>query len=227
MDKMHEECGIVGIYGHPDAANLTYLGLYALQHRGQEASGIVTYDDEDKIFRQKKGTGLVADVFNPQNLSLLKGSSAIGHNRYSTAGESVLDNVQPLIGSSQGTLAMAHNGNLVNAKGLREELEAEGALFQSTVDSEVILHLLARSSADTLIKRISDSLSRVRGAYSLLFLAEEGIIAVRDPYGVRPLLLGRLKTGYVLASESCVFDLIEAELIRDVKPGEVIVINAD
>lgn len=227
---MHEECGIVGVYGHPDAANLTYLGLYALQHRGQEASGIVTYDGN--VFRQKKGTGLVADVFNPQNLAVLTGSSAIGHNRYSTAGDSTLDNVQPLMGScTLGTLAMAHNGNLVNATVLIRELTATGAVFQSTVDSEVILHLLARSSAGSLLDRIIDSLSHVRGAYSLLFLTEEGLIAVRDPYGVRPLLLGQLGEGatcpaYVLASESCVFDLIGATFIRDIAPGEIVCIDA-
>ncbi len=230
MDKMHEECGIVGVYGHPDAANLTYLGLYALQHRGQEASGIVTYDG--KVFRQKKAQGLVADVFKPKDLTLLKGSMAIGHNRYSTAGDSALDNVQPLMGSSlQGMLAMAHNGNLVNAQVLTRELEASGAVFRSSVDSEVILHLLARSQAKTLKDRIVDSLFRVRGAYSLLFLTEEGLIAVRDPYGVRPLLLGKLgdrapcPASYIVASESCVFDLIGATLIRDIKPGEVVVIN--
>ncbi len=221
---LHEECGIVGVYGHPDAANLTYLGLYALQHRGQEASGIVTYDG--KQFRQEKGMGLVADVFNPQNLETLIGSAAIGHNRYSTCGEGSFENVQPLMGrSARGTLALAHNGNLVNATVLIRELEVAGAVFKSTVDSEVILHLLARSSASTLLNRIVDSLFQVRGAYSLLFLTEEGLIAVRDPYGVRPLLLGRLGEGYVLASESCAFDLIGATLIRDIAPGEVIRIN--
>ena len=221
-DKFHEECGIVGVYGNPDAANLVYLGLYALQHRGQEASGIVTHDG--KIFYQEKGTGLVADVFRAKKLGALRGSVSIGHNRYSTSG--TLANVQPLMGSSShGTIAMAHNGNLVNAVSLREELEVEGAVFQSTVDSEVILHLLARSSGNTLIERISHGLSKVRGAYSLLFLAQEGLIGVRDPHGVRPLLLGKLKEGYVLASESCVFDLIEAELIRDIEPGEVVKID--
>ena len=224
MDKLHEECGIVGVYGHPDAANLTYLGLYALQHRGQEASGIVTHDG--KQFRQKKGRGLVADVFNPQNLALLTGSVAIGHNRYSTAGDSVLDNAQPLMGNSAlGTVAMVHNGNLVNATVLIQKLEAAGAVFQSSADSEVILHLLARSSKNDLLDRIIDGLSQVRGAYSLLFLTEQGLIAVRDPYGVRPLLLGRLGEAYVLASESCVFDLIGATLIRDIAPGEVMKIN--
>ncbi len=236
-DKLHEECGIVGVYGHPDAANLAYLGLYALQHRGQEASGIATYDGH--AFHQEKGIGLVADVFSPRKLGRLKGSSAIGHNRYSTTGDSVLENVQPLmVRGPHGTIGIVHNGNLVNATSLRKEMEAKGAVFQSTVDSEVVLHLLAHASAppvsqgsrllgsSPLIERIVSGLSRVRGAYSLLFLTEEGLIAVRDPYGVRPLLLGRLKDGYVLASESCVFDLIEADLIRDVAPGEVIKINA-
>ncbi len=258
-DKLHEECGIVGIYGHPDAANLTYLGLYALQHRGQEASGIVTVDGDQ--FNKEKGIGLVADVFSPRKLGRLKGSLAIGHNRYSTAGDSVLENVQPLIaGYSHGTVAMVHNGNLVNAASLRKELEGKGAVFQSTVDSEVILHLLAHSSTskkifpaqstlpmaeshpspgtppegvvtssqdDPLIEQLINGLSRVRGAYSLLFLTKEGLIAVRDPYGVRPLLLGKLKEGYVLASESCVFDLIEAELIREIEPGEVVKIDQE
>jgi amidophosphoribosyltransferase len=226
-DKLHEECGIVGVYGHPDAANLVYLGLYALQHRGQEASGIVTYDG--KSFYQEKGTGLVADIFNAKKLGGLKGSASIGHNRYSTAGGAGLENVQPLmVNCSQGTIAMGHNGNLVNADTLREELEAEGAIFQSSVDSEVILHLLARSSSGSLIERIVGGLAtRVRGAYSLLFLTQEGLIGVRDPYGVRPLLLGKLKDGYVLASESCVFDLIGATRIRDIEPGEVVKIDED
>ncbi|MEK7702584.1 MAG: amidophosphoribosyltransferase [Nitrospirota bacterium] len=223
-DQLHEECGIVGVFGDSGAANLVYLGLYALQHRGQEASGIVTYDG--KKFHQEKGAGLVSDVFNENNLALLTGSSAIGHNRYSTAGDDALANVQPLMGTyASGTVAMAHNGNLVNAVSLRASLEAAGSVFQSTVDSEVILHRVARSPEHTLVDRVSDALSGVRGAYSLIFLSEQGLIAARDPYGVRPLLLGRLKAGYVVASESCVFDLIEAELIRDIEPGEVVQIN--
>jgi amidophosphoribosyltransferase len=224
-DKLHEECGIVGVYGNPDAANLVYLGLYALQHRGQEASGIVTHDGN--VFYQEKGVGLVADVFNAKKIGALKGSASIGHNRYSTMGSSALANVQPLMGNySQGTIAMVHNGNLVNAVSLRKELEKEGAVFQSTVDSEVILHLLARSSEKTLTARIISGLSAgVRGAYSLLFLSKDSLIGVRDPYGVRPLLLGKLKEGYVLASESCVFDLIGADLVRDIEPGEVIKID--
>ncbi len=248
-DKMHEECGVVGIYKDSDAANLVYLGLYALQHRGQEASGIVTYDGLS--FHQEKGLGLVADVFTPKKLAKLKGAVAVGHNRYSTMGDGTAENTQPLmVHTSHGTIAMAHNGNLVNADSLREELEEKGAIFQSTSDSEVILHLLARAlsgpkrfdpaasdplrvlsgvsqqtPSDPLVQAIIGALAHVRGAYSLIFLTEEGLIAVRDPYGVRPLLLGRYKEGYLVASESCVFDLIGAELIRDIEPGELIKID--
>ncbi|MFQ5596771.1 MAG: amidophosphoribosyltransferase [Nitrospiria bacterium] len=225
LDKMHEECGIFGIYGHPEAGNLTYLGLYALQHRGQEASGIVTYDG--KRFHQERGTGLVADIFSGRRLRRLKGHAAIGHNRYSTTGESNLENIQPiLVNYALGTLAMVHNGNLINAPHLRDELEAYGAIFQSSMDSEVIVHLIAHSMRRNVAPRIVESLGRVRGAYSLLFLSEEGLIGVRDPYGVRPLSLGKVKGGgYVLASETCTFDLIEAEFIRDIEPGEVVHIN--
>lgn len=224
LDKMREECGIFGIYGHPEAGNLTYLGLYALQHRGQEASGIVTHDG--KTFYQEKGTGLVADIFSEDRLKRLKGSAAIGHNRYSTTGDSNLENVQPLmVNYALGTLSMVHNGNLINATFLRDELEAYGAIFQSSMDSEVIIHLIAHSKQERLLQRIVDALERVRGAYSLLFLSEEGMIGVRDPYGVRPLSLGKLKEGYVLASETCAFDLIDAEFVRDIEPGEVIQIN--
>jgi len=225
LDKMHEECGIFGIYGHPEAGNLTYLGLYALQHRGQEASGIVTYDG--KSFHQERGTGLVADIFSGQRLRHLKGHAAIGHNRYSTTGGNRLENVQPiLVNYALGTLGMVHNGNLINANHLRDELEAYGAIFQSSTDSEVIVHLIAHSMRTKIALRIVESLHRVRGAYSLLFLSEEGLIGVRDPYGVRPLSLGKVKGGgYVLASETCAFDLIEAEFVRDIEPGEVIQIN--
>lgn len=224
LDKMHEECGIFGIYGHPEAGNLTYLGLYALQHRGQEASGIVTYDG--KAFYQEKGTGLVADIFSEDRLKRLKGNAAIGHNRYSTTGDSNLENVQPLmVNYALGSLSMVHNGNLINATFLRDELEAYGAIFQSSMDSEVIIHLIAHSKQERLLQRIVDALERVRGAYSLLFLSEEGMIGVRDPYGVRPLSLGKMKEGYVLASETCAFDLIEAEFVRDIEPGEIVQIN--
>ncbi len=223
-DKFHEECAIFGIYGHPEAGNLTYLGLYALQHRGQEASGIATHDGH--AFYQEKGMGLVADIFSQDRLNRLKGHAAIGHNRYSTTGDSVLKNVQPvMVEYALGTLAMVHNGNLINTDLLRDELEAYGAIFQSTIDSEVIIHLIAHSTEDRLLLRIIDALERVHGAYCLIFLSEEGLIGVRDPYGFRPLCLGKLKDGFVLASESCAFDLIGAELIREIEPGEVIQIN--
>lgn len=224
FDKMHEECAVFGVYGHPEAGNLTYLGLYALQHRGQEASGIVSHDGKD--FYQEKKRGLVADIFTKDRLKRLQGHAAIGHNRYSTAGGSNLENVQPiLVNYALGTLSMVHNGNLINADFLRDELEAYGAIFQSSMDSEVIIHLIAHSRQKRIVERIVESLTRVRGAYSLLFLSEEGLIGVRDPYGVRPLSLGRVKEGYVLASETCAFDLIDAEFIRDVEPGEIILIN--
>ncbi|MHB8483325.1 MAG: amidophosphoribosyltransferase [Nitrospiria bacterium] len=224
FDKFHEECAVFGIYGHAEAAKMTYLGLYALQHRGQEGSGIVSSDG--KSFHIEKGTGLVADIFTQDRLKKLPGTSAIGHNRYSTYGENTLKNVQPLmVNYALGTLALAHNGNLTNAHVLRDELEAYGAIFQSTVDSEVIVHLIAHSKGDTLIHRITDALNRVSGAYSLVFLSEEGLIGVRDSYGVRPLVLGRLKDSYVLASETSAFDLIEAEYIREITPGEIVLIN--
>ncbi|MBI1820872.1 MAG: amidophosphoribosyltransferase [Nitrospirae bacterium] len=224
FDKLHEECAVFGIFGHPEAAKMTYLGLYALQHRGQEGSGIVSSNGKD--FHIEKGTGLVADIFTESRLGKLAGTRAIGHNRYSTYGENTLKNVQPLmVNFALGTLALAHNGNLTNAHVLRDELEAYGAIFQSTVDSEVIVHLIAHSKGDTLIHRITDALSRVSGAYSLVFLSEEGLVGVRDSYGVRPLVLGRLKDSYVLASETSAFDLIEAEYIREIAPGEMVLIN--
>jgi amidophosphoribosyltransferase len=221
---MHEECAVFGIYDHPEAAKMTYLGLYALQHRGQEGSGIVSSDGKE--FHIEKGVGLVSDIFTQESLKKLPGRMAIGHNRYSTFGGSALKNVHPLmVNYALGTLAMAHNGNLTNAHILRDELEAYGAIFQSTVDSEVIVHLIAHSKGDTLIHRITDALSRVSGAFSLVFLSEEGLIGVRDPYGVRPLSLGKLRESYVIASESSAFDLIEAEYIREIAPGEIVLIN--
>lgn len=224
FDKLQEECAIFGIYGHPEAGNLTYLGLYALQHRGQEASGIVTHDGN--TYYQEKGTGLVADIFSEDRLRKLKGNAAIGHNRYSTTGDNCLENVQPLmVNYALGTLGMVHNGNLINASFLRDEMEAYGAIFQSSMDSEVIIHLIAHSRQERLVQRIVDACERVRGAYSLLFLSEEGLIGVRDPYGVRPLCLGKMKEGYVLASETCAFDLIDAEYVRDIEPGEIVQIN--
>jgi amidophosphoribosyltransferase len=223
-DKLHEECGIFGIYGHPEASNLTYLGLHSLQHRGQEGSGIVSTDGETLYC--EKGMGLVSEIFNDARLSRLPGRMAIGHNRYSTYGESVLKNVQPLlVNYALGGMAISHNGNLVNAAILRDELEAYGAIFQSSIDTEVIVHLIAQSKEATFFHRVVDALKKVRGAYSLLILTENEMIAVRDSYGFRPLSLAMKDGAYVVASESCAFDLIEAEFIRDVQPGEVLVIN--
>jgi amidophosphoribosyltransferase len=223
-DKFHDECAVFGIYGHKEAANLTYLGLYALQHRGQEASGIVSADGDH--FHVHKGMGLVADIYNTQTLKNLTGSMAIGHNRYSTAGGQDLKNVQPLtVNFAFGNLALAHNGNLINAQVLRNELEAYGAIFQSTSDSEVIIHLIAHSRADTLLARVIDALSQVRGAFSVVLLTDEGIIAARDPYGFRPLSLGRLRDTHLVASETCAFDLLDAEIVREIEPGELIVLN--
>ena len=231
-DKLHEECGVFGVYGHPEAANLTYLGLYALQHRGQEGSGIVSCDGDQ--FCVDRGEGLVNDIFSEERLRPLTGHMAIGHNRYSTAGGGGLKNVQPLMANyALGTLALAHNGNLINAPRLRAELEAYGAIFQSTTDTEVIIHLIAHSHDQTLLGRVIEALRQVRGAYALLLLSEAGLIAVKDPYGLRPLSLGRMKSpgptgeAWVVASESCAFDLIEAEFVRDVEPGEVVVITAE
>ncbi|MFA5074061.1 MAG: amidophosphoribosyltransferase [Nitrospirota bacterium] len=225
FDKLHEECGVFGIYGHPDAANLTYLGLYALQHRGQESAGIVSSDS--KRLYQEKSMGLVADIFTEDRIKKLPGHAAIGHNRYSTTGESISINIQPiLVNFAFGGLAIAHNGNLVNARILKDELEAYGSIFQSTMDSEVITHLIAQSRRATLHERVVDALSMIQGSYSLLLLTEKELIAVRDPYGFRPFSLGELSGSYVVASETCAFDLIEATYIRDIEPGEMIVINS-
>lgn len=225
-DKFHEECGVFGVFGHPEAANLTYLGLYGLQHRGQEGAGIVVSDG--KVFHTEKGVGLVADIFNEKRLKRLPGDIAIGHNRYSTAGGGGIKNVQPIAAKfALGSLALAHNGNLVNADLLREELEKEGAIFQSTSDSEVMLHLIARSRADNFHEMVIDGLKRVTGAYSLLLLREKELLAVRDPHGVRPLCIGMLDGSYVIASETCAFDLIGAKYIRDVEPGEMVIVSED
>jgi amidophosphoribosyltransferase len=223
-DKFHDECAVFGIYGHKEASNLTYLGLYALQHRGQEGSGIVSSDGDS--FYTEKGLGLVADIYTKSVLKRLPGTRAIGHNRYSTAGGNNLKNVQPLnVNFAFGNLALAHNGNLINATMLRHELEAHGAIFQSTTDSEVIIHLIAHSRADSLLARIIDSLSQVRGAFSVVLLTDKCVIAARDPHGLRPLCLGRLRDSWMVASETCAFDLIGAEYVRDVEPGELIVLD--
>lgn len=218
-------CGIFGIYGHQEAANMAYLGLHSLQHRGQESSGIVSSDG--KSLHSEIHMGLVADIFLQERLDKLSGHIAIGHNRYSTTGASLLKNAQPVVVDySRGALALAHNGNLVNASYIRSELEAYGSIFRSTMDTEVIVHLIAQSREDSLLNKIVDALSRVRGAYSLLIMTEDELIGIRDPYGFRPLCLGRLKDSYVLASETCAFDLIEASFEREIEPGEIVFINS-
>jgi len=225
FDKFHEECGVVGVFGHPEAATLAYLSLYALQHRGQESAGIVASNGEALI--SHRGMGLVADIFDEDILARLQGRLAIGHNRYSTSGSTVLKNCQPFVVEwAQGALAIAHNGNLVNADELRSKLEARGSIFQSTVDSEVIVHLIAASTAPTLVGRITEALSQVRGAYSLVFLTEDSVIATRDPYGFRPLVLGRVGETVVVTSETCALDLVDAVYEREIEPGEIVVINA-
>ncbi|HZV47732.1 MAG TPA: amidophosphoribosyltransferase [Thermodesulfovibrionales bacterium] len=221
---IHEECGVFGIYGHPEAANLTYLGLYALQHRGQEGAGICSCDGKQLFL--EKSMGLVADVFSEKRLKRLPGYMAIGHNRYSTAGSSVLKNVQPIVANfSLGTLAIAHNGNLVSAADLRTVLEEEGAIFQSSSDSEVIVHLIAHAKGNEFYERVAHAISQVSGSFSLIILREKELIAIRDPYGVRPLSLGMKDGAYVIASETCAFDLISATYIRDIEPGEILIIN--
>ncbi|MEK7797770.1 MAG: amidophosphoribosyltransferase, partial [Nitrospirota bacterium] len=223
-DKFHDECAVFGVFGHKEAANLTYLGLYSLQHRGQESSGIVSNDGAQ--FHAEKAMGLVADVFTKDRLKRLPGRSAIGHNRYSTAGSSDIKNAQPLVVNfAFGNLALAHNGNLINAQMLRNELEAYGAIFQSTTDSEVIVHLIAQARQSLLLERIFDALNQVRGAFSITLLTDTGLVAARDPWGFRPLCLGRVKGAWVVASETCAFDLIGAETVRDIEPGEVVYID--
>ncbi len=225
LDRFREECGVVGIYGHPDAANLAYLSLYALQHRGQEAAGIVSSNGQTLLAH--RGLGLVADIFDERHIRRLEGTSAIGHNRYSTAGSTILRNSQPLVARyTYGSLAVGHNGNLVNADELRLRLERQGSIFQSTVDTEVILHLIAAAQAPSLVDRIIEALTQLRGAYSLVFLTENAMVAARDPHGFRPLVLGHINNGgkadAVVASETCAFDLIGAGYEREVEPGEVL-----
>ena len=224
LDKFHDECGVVGIYGHPDAANLAYLGLYALQHRGQESAGIAA--SSNGKMHLEVGMGLVADVFSDVRLKKLPGNIAVGHNRYSTTGVSRVKNAQPcLIEYSGGTMAMGHNGNLVNASEIRKELGVAGAIFQSTNDSEVIVHLMAQSRRNSFVDRAVAALSQVKGAYSIVLMSENELVAARDPQGFRPLCLGKLDGAYIVASESCVMDLVEAEFIREIEPGELILIN--
>jgi amidophosphoribosyltransferase len=223
-DKFHDECGVFGIWNHPEAANVAYLGLYALQHRGQESAGIAATDGQS--FHTEKAMGWVADVFGPERLRRLPGHRAIGHVRYSTAGSSKLRNAQPITANTaRGPIAIAHNGNLTNAEALRREMEREGAIFQSNSDTEVILHLLARAPAGTLAEQLPHALRQVTGAYSLLILTPDAMYAVRDPNGFRPLGLGRLTDSWVVASETCALDLIEAKYEREVEPGEIVVIS--
>ncbi len=226
-DRFHDECGVFGIFGHSEAANLVYLGLYALQHRGQEGAGIVSLDGE--TLRIEKGLGLVSDIFSEDKIAKLKGSAAIGHNRYSTTGASqIVENVQPLlINYALGSLAVAHNGNLTNYGAIKDELEAYGSIFHTSVDSELIVHLIAHSKSGSLSTRAVDALQKVEGAYSLLILSEQEMIGIRDPNGFRPLCLGMLDGAYVLSSETCALDLIEAQYIRDIEPGEMVIINKD
>lgn len=227
FDKFKDECGVFGIFGHPEAANMSYLGLYALQHRGQEGCGISAADGSS--IRTHVGGGLVADVFKDNKIfNSLPGQAAIGHVRYSTAGGDSLKNCQPItVNYFHGSIAVAHNGNLVNAQEVRCELEKSGSIFSTTADTEVIVHLLARSQADALADRMAEALRAVRGAYSLVFLTETRMVAVRDPSGFRPLVLGKVDGAYVVASETCALDLIEAEYIREVEPGEMIVFDKD
>ena len=227
FDKLHEECGVFAIYGHPEAANLAYLGLHALQHRGQESAGISTGDGRD--IHTFKAMGHVADIFTPSVLSELPGEMAIGHTRYSTSGDSAMMNAQPFcVACNKGRIAVAHNGNLTNAAELRAELEAEGSIFQASSDTEVILHLVARSRERTLPEALREALLQIEGAFSLVFLAQNCVIVARDPHGFRPLAMGQLELSggrhaYVFASETCAFDLIDAVYIGDVEPGEMII----
>src|SRR2546425_7362993 len=225
LDKFKDECGVFGIFGHPEAANMTYLGLYALQHRGQESAGIAASDGSG--VRVSRAMGYVADTFDSAALSQLSGTLAIGHVRYSTAGESRLSNAQPiLIDCAHGQIALCHNGNLVNARELRDDLVRQGSIFQSSSDTEVILHLYARSKAPTVEDAIVESIAQVQGAFSLALLTRDRLIAVRDPHGFRPLALGRLDDAVVVCSETCAMDLIGATYVRDVEPGEVLVVGA-
>jgi amidophosphoribosyltransferase len=224
--KPRHECGVFAVYGHTDAALLTYYGLFALQHRGQESAGMVTAQGPDQPFIIHRGMGLVSQVFLEKDLQQLRvGTRAIGHVRYSTTGSSTLKNAQPLVvDCGRGQLAIAHNGNLVNAAVLREELEASGSIFQTTVDSEIILHLLARPTGQ---ENVLTALRQVEGAFSFILMGEQEIIGVRDPFGFRPLVLGKLDDAFILSSETCALDLIHADFIREIEPGEVVVINDD
>lgn len=219
-------CGIFGVFNHKDAANMTYLGLHALQHRGQESAGIASTDDY--TMNSHREMGLVSDIFHADILSKLEGSSAIGHVRYSTSGSSNLGNAQPLVVEyAKGNLAIAHNGNLTNARIIQEELQNYGSIFQSTSDTEVIIHLIALSHEDSTVERLISSLHRVEGSYSMVILTNKELIAARDPLGFRPLVLGKLKDSYIVSSETCAFDLVGAKYLREIEPGEILLINKE
>jgi amidophosphoribosyltransferase len=231
LDKLREECGVVAIYGHPEAANLAYLSLYALQHRGQESAGISACRDGE--IRTFKSMGHVADVFTPERLAKLPGPTAIGHTRYSTAGDTVLLNAQPFaVACNKGQIAVAHNGNITNALELRRELESDGSIFQASSDTEVILHLVARSRERTLAGALREAMLQLEGAFSLVFLSSDRIIVARDPHGFRPLAMGQMELSgghitYAFASETCAFDLIGAVYLNDVVPGEMVIIGPE
>jgi len=227
FDKPRESCGIFGICDHPEAAPLTYFGLYALQHRGQESAGIATIRGDSII--EHKGMGLVSDVFDMSHLKVLEGRSSVGHVRYSTTGSSVLTNAQPfLVRHRKKSYAVAHNGNIVNAHTLKDELEESGSIFQTTMDSEIFLHLFVKNLEYGFEQALVNSVSRLQGAFSFVMLTSLGeIIGIKDPYGFRPLCLGKLNGSYVLASETCAFDLVEAEFVRELDPGEIVIIGPD
>jgi len=221
-----EYCGIFGIFDHPNAVDLTYLGLYSLQHRGEESCGMAVSDG--RRIRQSTGMGLVPEVFNKNKLKGLKGKRAIGHVRYSTTGSSILRNAQPfMINHHRFSISIAHNGNLTNAVQIRRQLEKEGAIFQTTMDSELVLHLLVRSKKERLAEKLTEALGKCEGAYAMLFLTDKKLVGVRDPYGFRPLCLGKKDGSYVLASETCALDLIGAEYVRDIEPGEIVIISEE
>lgn len=225
FDELNEECGVFGVYRHHDAAQLTYYGLHALQHRGQESAGIVSTNGDS--FRVHRGTGLVTEVFDQEQIDQLTAEIAIGHVRYSTTGKTGLANAQPLVFNyAGGEIAIAANGNLVNAAKIRKELEKSGSIFQTTTDTEVIAHLIARSNCEQFEEAVQEALHQLRGAYALLILTNQQLIAVQDPHGLRPLALGRLGDAYLFSSETCAFDIVGAELIREVEPGEMLILDS-
>lgn len=225
LDKIHEACGIVGVYGHEEASTLTYLGLYALQHRGQESAGIVTVDSNEKAY-EIKAMGLVSEIFDRKKLEYLRGKMAIGHVRYSTTGSSIIENAQPIrVNYINGVLVVAHNGNLVNADIIKDELEKTGSIFETTADSEVLIHLIAKYNKLYFIDAVKWALSQIKGAFSFLIMNKDTLIAARDPNGFRPLEIGQLDGAYIVASETCAFDLINAKWVATVEPGEMVVFS--